>query len=498
MTCAQVIPAPRAGVLVDGHDFYRAIYDACCKAEKSIVMAGWQFESNVELVHGKDAECCEHPTELVAFLRSLCEQKPELEVHNLAWDASAIFALEREPLQRLFFSIRGHKRIHYKMDNAHPFGASQHQKLVVVDRSIAFVGGMDVCQSRWDNRHHAAVFPDRHTPHGKCYPPFHDVQAYVTGEAVDTLRDWFCERWKKARGYEMPERELPRCDIEVTSSFDIDDAADIGLARTLPRMEEPHTVRVGELFNLHMRAIASAERLIYMENQYFSCDELGEAFERRMRRGGPPLEIVLVLPEKSAGFKERISIGVYQQRILERIGQVARDTGHHFGVYYQAAKGPEGDVPVFIHAKVLAVDDRFLLISSANASNRSMGFDTELGLAWEAPEPTASLANARLQLLAEHVGMAPEELADPTDLVAKLDAIARQRQFQLRMHARNVDEKPGWLLSQFIPEHTVFDPDDPRQMHEALPEPGAWLDKLLREPIESLGRLFGKPRRRTS
>jgi phosphatidylserine/phosphatidylglycerophosphate/cardiolipin synthase-like enzyme len=498
MTCAQVIPAPRAGVLVDGHDFYRAIYDACCKAEKSIVMAGWQFESNVELVHGKDAECCEHPTELVAFLRSLCEQKPELEVHILAWDASAIFALEREPLQRLFFSIRGHKRIHYKMDNAHPFGASQHQKLVVVDRSIAFVGGMDVCQSRWDNRHHAAVFPDRHTPHGKCYPPFHDVQAYVTGEAVDTLREWFCERWKKARGYEIPERELPRCDIEVTSSFDIDDAADIGLARTLPRMEEPHTVRVGELFNLHMRAIASAERLIYMENQYFSCDELGEAFERRMRRGGPPLEIVLVLPEKSAGFKERISIGVYQQRILERIGKVARDTGHHFGVYYQAAKGPEGDVPVFIHAKVLAVDDRFLLISSANASNRSMGFDTELGLAWEAPEPTASLANARMQLLAEHVGIAPEELADPTDLVAKLDAIARQRQFQLRMHARNVDEKPGWLLSQFIPEHTVFDPDDPRQMHEALPEPGAWLDKLLREPIESLGRLFGKPRRRTS
>lgn len=493
-----MFPAPRAGVLVDGHDFYRAIYDACCKAEKSIVMAGWQFESNVRLVHGKDAECCEHPTELVAFLRSLCEQKPELEVHILAWDASAIFALEREPLQRLFFSLRGHKRIHYKMDNAHPTGASQHQKLVVVDRSIAFVGGMDVCQSRWDDRHHAATMPDRHTPHGKCYPPFHDVQAYVTGEAVDTLREWFCERWQKAQGHEIPERELPRRDIEVTSTFDIDDAAAIGIARTLPRMDEPRTVRVGELYNLHIRAIERAERVIYMENQYFSCDELGEAFERRMRRGGPPLDIVLMLPEKSAGFKERISIGVYQQRILERLGRVAKDTGHRFGVYYQAAPGPKGDVPVFIHAKVLAVDDRFLLVSSANASNRSMGFDTELGLAWEAPEPTASLCNARMQLLAEHIGIAPEELADSTDLVATLDAIARQRKFQLRMHERNVDEKPGWLLSRFIPEHTVFDPDDPRQMKEALPEPGAWLDKLFREPIEALGRLFGKPRRRAS
>jgi phosphatidylserine/phosphatidylglycerophosphate/cardiolipin synthase-like enzyme len=488
LTCAQVIPAPRGGVLADGHDFYRAVYDACCKAEKSIVMTGWQFESNVELVVGKDADGCEYPTELVPLLRALCEQRPELEVHILAWDASPIFTFERQPLQRLLFTVRGHKRIHYKMDNAHPFGASQHQKLIIVDRSIAFVGGMDVCVSRWDNR-------DRHTPHGRCYPPYHDVQAYVTGEAVDVLRDWFCERWSKAHGVEIPERDLPKRDVEVKSSFEIDDATCIGLARTLPRMDEPHTARVSELFELHMRAIANAEHLIYMENQYFSCDELADAFIERMRRGGPPLEIVIVLPEKSAGFKERISIGVYQQRILERLGQVAADTGHHFGVYFQAAQGPKGDVPVFIHAKVLAVDDRFLLISSANASNRSMGFDTELGVAWEAPEATTSLRRARVDLLAEHVGNAPQDFTDSTDLVARLDAIAYQRTSRLRIHERNVDEKPGWFLSRFIPDNNVFDPDNPRKMQEALPEPGAWLDKLFREPIEAVARLFGKPRR---
>lgn len=482
--------------MVDGHDFYKAVHDACCKAEKSIVMAGWQFESNVQLMHGKDAECCDHPTELVAFLRELCEQKPELEVHILAWDASPVFTFERQPLQRFFFSVRGHKRIHYKMDNAHPFGASQHQKLVVVDRSIAFVGGLDICQSRWDARKHDAEDPDRHTVHGRRYPPFHDVQAYVTGDAVDTLRDWFCDRWRKAQGHEMPDRELPRREIEVKATFEITDANVIGLARTLPRMKEPHTVRVNELFELHTRAIASAERVIYMENQYFSCDELGEAFEHRMRRGGPPLDIVIVLPEKSAGFKERISIGVYQQRILERLAKVAGDTGHRLGVYYQVSKDRKGnDVPVFIHAKVLAVDDRFLLVSSANASNRSMGFDTELGLAWEAPEATPSLRNARLQLLEEHVGIAGHEFEDSKNLVTRLDAIARQHYHRLRLHKRNVDEQPGPFLSRFIPEHTVFDPDNPRKMQEALPEPTAWLDKLFRQPVEAIARLFRKPRR---
>jgi hypothetical protein len=100
-----------------------------------------------------------------------------------------------------------------------------------------------------------------------------------------------------------------------------------------------------------------------------------------------------------------------------------------------------------------------------------------------------------VDLLAEHVGNAPQDFTDSTDLVARLDAIAYQRTSRLRIHERNVDEKPGWFLSRFIPDNNVFDPDNPRKMQEALPEPGAWLDKLFREPIEAVARLFGKPRR---
>jgi phosphatidylserine/phosphatidylglycerophosphate/cardiolipin synthase-like enzyme len=237
-----------------------------------------------------------------------------------------------------------------------------------------------------------------------------------------------------------------------------------------------------------MRAIAAAERVIYFENQYLSSDEIADALERRMRAScDPPLEIVFVLPEKSAGFKERISIGVYQQRLLEHLGKVAAETGHHLGVYYHCACGTKGEVPVFIHAKVLAVDDRFLLVSSANTSNRSMGFDTELGIAWEAPAPTPSLRAARIDLMREHAGLSEAEadamLTDPTDLVPRLDALARAKSHKLRIHQRNVDEKPGRLLAALLPSKTPFDPDDPQSFDEALPEPAAWLDRLIREPF---------------
>jgi phospholipase D1/2 len=338
-----------------------------------------------------------------------------------------------------------------------------------------------VCRSRWDDRQHEAIKKTRENP-----KPYHDVNAFVTGEAVDTLRNWFANRWELATGKPLELPDQPRKTVDIRSSFDIQ-APRVALARTWPKMEKSHLPEVRELLRLHQRAIGQAKRSIYIENQYFSSYEIATALECRLRQGGPPLDIVMVLPEKSAGLKERVSIGVYQQRILENLTKVAKETGHRLGVYYQAAVGSRRkEIPVFIHAKVLAVDDRFLLISSANLSNRSMGFDTELGVAWEAPSANDSIRAARIELLAEHCGMQRDEaearFANPHHLVAKLDELARSRSHLLRIHKRNRDEKPGWLMRRMLPKRTPLDPANPQQFREGLPEPVAWLDRLIREP----------------
>jgi phospholipase D1/2 len=491
-TCATLIHPEESGVLVDGRDFYRAVYDACSRAKRTIVMVGWQFETKVDLLRGDDATGCEHPPQFIDFLRELCEQNPELEIYLLAWDASAVFTFEREPLQRLMFTLRGHKRIHFKMDNCHPVGASAHQKYVIVDRSIAFLGGMDLCGGRWDDREHRAEAPHR-CSRGKPYHPYHDVQAYLTGDGVDVLRAWFCERWKCATEHELCLPDVPRETIEIEPTFTVT-APRIGLSRTIPCLEDPPIERVKELYHLHLRAFAAAERLIYIENQYFSCDEIAAALIARMeQRAAPPLQIIWVLPEKSSGFKERISIGAYQQQLLEHLTVVAARTGHKLGVYYPAVVDNTGaDVAIFVHAKVLAVDDRFLLVSSANTSNRSMGFDSELGIAWEAPAPSADLRAARIDLLGEHCGLDREAaaalLTEPAGLVDRLDELARGKQHHLRIHRRNVDEKPTGLLARLLPARdTPLDPDH-AMMEDALPEPGGWLDRVIRDPLVLLRR----------
>lgn len=486
-TCATLVTSTSAGLLIDGRDFFRAVYDACSQAERTIFMAGWQFASDVELLRGDDVCDPAYPSSFLDFLRELCEHKPALEVYLLPWDSSAVFAFEREPLQRLKFRRKGHPRIHWRMDNSHPPGASHHQKLIVIDRSLAFVGGMDLCTSRWDDRQHCAAKKERCT-HGRPDGPYHDVQAYVTGEAVDVLGRWFAWRWQQATSEELTLPDVAPRDLVFTPTIAVH-APRIGLARTLPAMDDPATRPVTELLQLHVRAIGQARRVIYIENQYLSSDELWRAIKARLEAGAPHLQIVLVLPEKSAGFKERISIGVYQQAILESLTEAAERNGHALGVYYQAACGPDGDVPVFIHAKVLAVDDRFLLVSSANLTNRSMSFDSELGIAWESREPTASQRNARVELLGEHCGVARDEaeaLVGPIDgLVARLDRFAHARTGALRIHRRNADEKPGWLLSRLLPPETPFDPDT---IEDMLPEPAAWLDRLVRDPVLLVGR----------
>ena len=145
-TCAVLADAPRSGLLVDGHDYYRAVYDACRQAKRTILMLGWQFDSRVELLRGDEAAEADHPVALLKFLATLCEQRPELEVRILTWRSSPVFALEREPFQSLTFRLRSHKNLRFELDDCHPVGGSQHQKCVIVDRSVAFVGGPSRCR----------------------------------------------------------------------------------------------------------------------------------------------------------------------------------------------------------------------------------------------------------------------------------------------------------------------------------------------------------------
>jgi phosphatidylserine/phosphatidylglycerophosphate/cardiolipin synthase-like enzyme len=98
-----------------------------------------------------------------------------------------IYAMEREFSPRDNLKWRTHRRIHFCLDGHHPVGASQHQKIVMVDDAVAFVGGFGLSKWRWDTSDYRPGDPRRTDPDGEPYPPFHDLQMAVDGPAARVL-----------------------------------------------------------------------------------------------------------------------------------------------------------------------------------------------------------------------------------------------------------------------------------------------------------------------
>ena len=114
-----------------------------------------------------------------------------------------LYALEREPLPRLQFGWTSPPQITLCMDGMLPVGASQHEKLVIVDDAVAFCGGLDLTIRRWDTPRHDPGDDRRIDPGGRPYPPFHDLQIMVDGDAARALSEVARARWAVATGHDL-------------------------------------------------------------------------------------------------------------------------------------------------------------------------------------------------------------------------------------------------------------------------------------------------------
>jgi|SoiMethySBSTD1v2_1073268.scaffolds.fasta_scaffold80492_4 phospholipase D1/2 len=461
--CWQLCPIESSGALVDARDYYRAFYRAALTAQRYLLIAGWQFDSTVALLRGADVADAPGPSELLPFLEWLCGQNPELEVYILAWDYSLVFAFEREWMQRVIFDWMTCDRIHFRFDASHPVGACHHQKLVVVDGRVAFVGGVDLCEGRWDDRLHLSDNVLRRNNDGTPQKPYHDVMAYCAGPIVEPLVRLFVSRWQLAGGAGL-ELAVPG---HAAPGMEFEDAFEIGcrvaaISRTMPAAPDG-TGGAEEIRKLYVDAISAADELVYIETQYLTSSVVRDALIARFRAPArPQLLVAVVLPEGGDTPKEVYVLGSAQNRALSALATVAGETGHDFRVLYSAACSGEAPRSTFIHSKVLIVDDRLLSIGSANLTNRSMHVDSELNLVWECASPNDQLAvgiaRFRASLLSEHAGVAYDRgLERRAGLVARLDRLVDRGS---RLRRRPISDSPRDLEPRLLRER-AFDPDRP-------------------------------------
>jgi len=206
--CWRVEHVRRAKLLIDGAAYFAALRQVMAAARKSIFVIGWDIDSRI-LLHPDDRDDG-LPLPLGEFLDALAARCGTLEIHVLTWDFAMLYALDREFLPIYSLGWRTHRRLHFHMDDCHPPGGSHHQKIVVVDDAVAFVGGIDLSKNRWDTPAHEPGDRRRRNPDGELYPPFHDMQMMLEGDAAAAIGELARERWRRATG------EAP---AEVSSRF---------------------------------------------------------------------------------------------------------------------------------------------------------------------------------------------------------------------------------------------------------------------------------------
>jgi uncharacterized membrane protein YdjX (TVP38/TMEM64 family) len=280
----------------------------------------------------------------------------------------------------------------------------------------------------------------------------------VEGDVAARLGDLARERWRRARGKRIKPPPAPaESPWPASVAGDLADIP-VAIARTEPAFGGRDIVK--EVKQLYLDAIGAARRFIYIENQYFTAHCLADALIPRLDEADGP-DVILVLPAKTGGWLEQVTMDVVRGRILDRMQEA--DRHDRLRIYYPYMPGLGNDC-ISVHAKLLITDDRLLRIGSSNTSNRSMGLDTECDLAIESCEPgddvSTYIGRLRSRLLAEHLDCdghdVDEALRNKGRLVQAVESLRSDGR-----SLRPLDWEVPAEVDAMVPDSGVIDPDEP-------------------------------------
>jgi phosphatidylserine/phosphatidylglycerophosphate/cardiolipin synthase-like enzyme len=335
-------------------------------------------------------------------------------------------------------------------------GGSHHQKFVVLrhpgrpELDVAFVGGIDLCHSRFDDEQHAG--DAQRQPMAAVYgprPPWHDVQLAVRGPAVADVEAVFRERWNDPTPLSRNpvDTGIDRLRGEHTRAGALPPplGADrqrgrqqVQLLRTYPHKRPRFPFAPdGErsVARGYQKAVARACRLIYVEDQYFWNAGVVSCFAAALART-PDLRLIVIVPrfpDQDGRWSEPPNL-VGRQQAVELVRQAG---GGRVGIY--GLENHDG-TPVYVHAKVGIVDDVWACVGSDNVNRRSWTHDSELACAVldderdgrrpDALDATGAGArrfarDLRLRLATEHLDRPPDQVDDLCDPVVAFDAFER-------------------------------------------------------------------------
>jgi phosphatidylserine/phosphatidylglycerophosphate/cardiolipin synthase-like enzyme len=479
----------RVEPLVDGHAAMLSLCEAFLSAKRSILLGAWDIRADLPLVRGDDlslnGEAAREEHGLLARLQNAGLDEEALtfwssgkltvadvlgfavargvRVGVLLWDGyqTGMHLTNNPHEERKLLEGVG---VQVLLDDSSRaithLSQSLHQKCAVVDSRVAFVGGVDLTRheggdyDRWDTHAHNCSSEERTVSHAAPAHPWHDIHTRLEGPIVADVERNIIQRWNSVaprhRLAAWPEPSEPAYAAVATG-------VPAQIIRSIPPKTYSFARRgVATIYHAYLRAIAIATSYIYLESQYLWMDvfagldnTLWAGRDARMKRlldtlasaldRGVPT--ALILPDHpNCGREFSDSALTY---VREQISPAARE---RFTVFTlgnsEGAKGAMRYRPVYVHAKLAIVDDRWWTVGSANLNSRGMHADAEINVSTLDPVGARTL---RLRLWHEHAHPQVEDMPRLNDPVEGL-RLLRERARANFEHVRRGEPLDGHLL----------------------------------------------------
>jgi len=468
--------------LVDGQSYMRELHDLIQRTGPGdyIFLSAWQLDRGQWLIPPND------DSRVDRVFRASHDRDVKLRL-MLSFHPDPVLSMPANMASWLYYTNRDLRegtnvfnpvRMQCILDARTPGTGSAHQKFAVVkqgDTFHAFCGGIDLGVNRWDTIAHDSP-PGRQFAGTQAPGGWHDVQCHIRGPACRDLDLSFRERWNDRRrpsSFSAPPPEI------LTTEFPLASApADVGshhvqVLRTYACDAGYPFAPQGEFTgrDAYLKAISLASDYVYIEDQYFVSYEIADALSTALRTH-PSLHVIVVL-NGTCPYPGANRIFYYHNNEIFNQIRIAGDD--RFAAYYLRSTCGDPRPEIYVHAKVMIVDDVWAYIGAMNCNRRSMTYDAEIGIAVVDATIVDGVCqfarDLRVQLWSEHLDLMGVEDLFLTDLLAgfrEWDERADRPDVHATVHSPHATSitqaqyENGWEQIWDVLDPQGICPDEPR------------------------------------
>ena len=430
--------SPRNGnkiqFLIDGQNALREIAEQMIQSTQTIYITDWRMDLDIIMVREQN-----HPLNNMTLLDILkIKAREGIQIKIILYLSPFFMDVTKNQFNHFSEKIKETNIVvEYLRWNV---AFSYHQKSIIIDHSIGFIGGIDLAHGRWDNCNHylnssveengIELFKndcynsmithwkinnyindndkeENNCKENKIRLPWHDIHCKIEGPSVFDIERNFIELWNnKTSSGNTIETRLKHHLIPKSKGNEI-----VQIVRSICEKSGGNNSKHERgCYEAMLRIINSAEHYIYIEQQYFITNYGGnriwniigmiisekiiKAFKERRK-----FKVVLVIPIFSEGdgdskvvkslmylMKKSIYKGkssIYQR--LKNAGIVNIEEYFIVLTLYKFEKIVNTSTiigsPIYIHSKCIIVDDKYVYIGSSNINDRSLrgDRDSEIG-----------------------------------------------------------------------------------------------------------------------